>query len=106
MWQSTGLDPFAGVPVLAGGGDTASPFALFAVAVGGLLRLFVAARVVRLLYLRAPAPGERFVTPGIGLRARWGVVFVLALLAEFALGLGPAAWREPFFALGRIVLGG
>jgi hypothetical protein len=66
----------------------------------------VAPGVVRLHYLRAPAPGERFVTPGIGLRARWGVVFVLALLAEFALGLGPAAWREPFFALGRIVLGG
>ena len=106
LWQQSVLDPFAGVPVIAGAADASSPFALFAVAVGGILRLFVVARLLRLLYLRAPAPAPALAPPRIGLRVRWGLVFLVALLAEFALGLGPAAWRAPFFDLGRLIVGG
>jgi formate hydrogenlyase subunit 3/multisubunit Na+/H+ antiporter MnhD subunit len=106
LWQTSMPDPLAGVPVITGPADAASPFALFAIAVGGILRLFVVARLLRVLYLRAPSAALAQSTPRASWRLRWGVVFLAALCAEFLLGLGPAAWRVPFFELGRIVVGG
>ncbi|MGH7726215.1 MAG: proton-conducting transporter membrane subunit [Candidatus Eiseniibacteriota bacterium] len=95
LWQEA-IAPDAG----------ASPFALFTVAVGGLLRVLVAARLLQVLYFRAPAADAaiRPVLPGA--RVRWAIVFVVALALEFALGLGPEVWRAPLVAPGPVLRGG
>ncbi|MEO6462777.1 MAG: hypothetical protein ABIP29_06850, partial [Candidatus Eisenbacteria bacterium] len=82
---------------------------LLVVAGGGFLRVLAVARLVRVLYFRAPvgdyrAPGgDAIVHPPapllpvltIGLAPRWGLLFVAAVGLEFALGLfapGLAGW--------------
>ncbi len=84
----------------------ASPFALFAVAVGGLLRVLVAARLLQVIYFRAPAPGVAVLPVPLRARSRWAIVFVIAVALEFALGLGPSIWRAPLIAPGPVLVGG
>ena len=83
------------------GAEAPTSLVLFVVAGGGFLRVLAAARLVRVLYFRAPAgetpvrdaatPEKAIALPApltIGLAPRWGLLFAAALGLEFALGLG------------------
>ncbi len=75
--------------------DAPAGLVLLVVAGGGFLRVLVVGRLVRTLWFRAPAPPEASIGPGTSsslaftfdVTSRWTLAFVVAMAAEFALGL-------------------
>jgi NADH-quinone oxidoreductase subunit N len=86
---------------------TASPLVLIAVALGAFLRVLAVARLVGLLWFRAPAlvPGAVH-HPRWHERGRWGLVFVAALAIELALALGVEPWTNRLLTLDPVLYGG
>jgi NADH-quinone oxidoreductase subunit N len=91
-----------------GPGGPSAPLLLVAVALGGFLRMLAVARLVALLYFRAPAPLGATPAPAPPLlaRGRWGLVFVAALVIEVALALGAAPWAGRLLAIDPVLFGG
>jgi formate hydrogenlyase subunit 3/multisubunit Na+/H+ antiporter MnhD subunit len=84
-----------------------SPLVLVAVAGGALLRVLAVARLVAMLYFRAPSGAlETPLAPHWYERGRWGVVFVAALLIEVALALGTQPWAERLLTIQPVLYGG
>jgi len=85
----------------------ATPLALGAIVLGAFLRLVAAARVISVLYFRATVrDGAELVVPLASGRARYGLVFGLALLLEFVLGLGLTPWAARLYTLAPVLYGG
>ena len=86
---------------------SASPLVLVAVAAGGLLRVLAVARLVALLWFRAPAlTTEPAHVPRWHERGRWGVVFLAVLALEIALALGAQPWAGRLLTLDPVLYGG
>ncbi len=75
--------------------DAPAGLVLLVVAGGGFLRVLAVGRLVRTLWFRAPAPPEAIPGPGtsaalnltFSATSRWTLAFVVAMAAEFGLGL-------------------
>ena len=89
-----------------GPGGATTPLLLAAVALGGFLRMLAVARLVSLLYFRAPAPAADRPAPGRLVRARWGLVFLAAFAIEIALALGIAPFAGRILAIDPVLFGG
>lgn len=84
-----------------------SPLALIAIVLGALLRVLAVARLVSMLYFRAPARDAAPLAPRrASTRARYGLVFGLALVLELALGLGLMPWAARVLTLAPVLYGG
>ena len=86
---------------------SASPLVLVAVAGGGFLRVLAVARLVALLWFRAPALApEPPHVPRWYEQGRWGVVFLAALALEIVLALGVQPWAARLLTLDPVLYGG
>ena len=84
-----------------------SPLVLVAVAGGALLRVLAVARLVAMLYFRAPLGTlDPPLMPQWYERGRWGLVFVAALAIEVALALGVEPWAARLLTIDPVLYGG